>query len=40
MKAAFGTYGGRLYTAIWWENNMRERDCLEDLVINGRVILK
>jgi len=39
MGGACGTYEGRLYRAIWWEN-MRERDCLEDLVINGRVILK
>jgi hypothetical protein len=39
MGGACGTYGGKLYTAIWWEN-MRERDCLEDFVINWSVILK
>jgi len=33
------TYGGKFYIAILWEN-VRERDFLEDLVINGRVILK
>jgi len=39
MGGAYGTYRGKLYTAVWWEN-MGERDCLEDFVINGRVILK
>jgi len=28
-----------LYTGLWW-GKMRERDCLEDLGVDGRIILK
>jgi hypothetical protein len=30
---------GEVYTGIWWEK-LRERDYLEDLSVNGRIILK
>jgi hypothetical protein len=36
-----GIYGGRgeVYTGFWW-GNLRERDHLEDPVVDRRVILK
>jgi hypothetical protein len=39
---ACGTYGKEervLRTGVWW-GNMRVRDHFEDLVLNGRIILK
>jgi len=38
---ACSTYGGKgeVHTGKWWEN-LRERDHLEDLGINGKIILK
>jgi len=31
---------GELHTGFWWGGNLRERDHLEDLGIDGRIILK
>jgi hypothetical protein len=41
MGGACSTYGGRgeVYTGFWW-GNLRERDDLEDLGIDGRIIFK
>jgi len=41
MGGACSTYGGRgeVYTGFWW-GNLRERDNLEDLGIDGRIILR
>jgi hypothetical protein len=33
------TYGGEVRTGIWW-GNLRERDHLDDLGIDGSIILK
>jgi len=33
------TCGGEAHTGIWW-GNLRERDHLDDLRIDGRIILK
>jgi len=30
---------GEVYTGFWWEN-LRERDHLKDLDVNGKIILK
>jgi len=30
--------GGEAYTGFWWRN-LRERDYLEDPVVDGRIIL-
>ena len=30
---------GETYSGFWWEN-LRERDHLEDPVVNGRIILR
>jgi hypothetical protein len=30
---------GEVYTGFWW-GNLRERDHLEDLDVDGRIILK
>jgi len=32
-------YGGEVLTVFWWEN-LRERDHLQDLGIDGRIILE
>jgi hypothetical protein len=32
-------YGGEERTGLWW-GNLRERDHLEDLDVEGRIILK
>jgi hypothetical protein len=39
MGGACGTYGGKLQTGFQW-GDMRERNHLEDLGIDGRIILK
>jgi hypothetical protein len=41
MGQACGTYGetGEVYTGSWW-GHLRERDHLEDVGIDGRIILK
>jgi len=41
MGGACSAYGGRgeAYTGFWW-GNLRERDHLEDPVIDGRIILR
>ena len=41
MKGACSTYGGRveLHTGFLW-GNLRARDHLEDLSVDGRIILK
>ena len=31
---------GRGMCAKFWSGNLKKRDCLEDLVINGSIILK
>jgi len=33
------TCGGKVHTGIWW-GNLRERDHLDDLGIDGSIILK
>jgi len=33
------TGGGKVHTAFWW-GNVRERENLEEMVIDGRIILK
>jgi hypothetical protein len=35
----FHTCGGEVHTGIWW-GNLRERDHLDDLGIDGRIIFK
>ena len=32
-------YGGEVHTGFWWKN-VRERDHLGDLIVDGRIILK
>jgi len=41
MGGACSWYGGRgeVYTGFWWRN-LRERDHLEDLGVDGRIILR
>jgi len=39
MGWACSTYGGEVYTGFWW-GNLRERDQLGDLGVDGRIILK
>ena len=41
MGGACSTYGGRgkVYTRFWW-GNLRERDPVEDPVMDGRIILR
>jgi hypothetical protein len=41
MKGAFNTYGRRVdvHTEFLW-GNLRDRDHLEDLSVDGRIILK
>jgi hypothetical protein len=38
MDGTLGTYGGEGLTGFWWVGLM-ERDHLEDLGVDGRVIL-
>jgi hypothetical protein len=41
MGGAYSTYGGRGEVhAGFWCGNLRERDCLEDPSLDGRIILK
>jgi drug/metabolite transporter superfamily protein YnfA len=40
MGGAYGTYGGvEVYTVFWW-GNLLERCYLEDLGIDGMIVLK
>jgi len=40
MGGACSTYrGGKVYTGFWW-GNLKERDHLEDPVVNERIILR
>ena len=41
MGGECSAYGGRgeAYTGFWW-GNLRERDCLGDPGVNGRIILR
>jgi len=41
MGGACSTYGrkGEVYTGLWW-GNLKERDHLEDLDVDGRIILR
>jgi len=41
MGGACSTYGGRgeVYTGFWW-GKPRDRDHLEDIGVDGRIILK
>jgi hypothetical protein len=39
MGGACSTYGGEVYTGVWW-GYLRERYHLEDLGVVGRIILK
>jgi hypothetical protein len=41
MSGACSTYGGggEVYAGFWW-GNLRERDHLEDLGVDGRIILR
>jgi hypothetical protein len=41
MKGACSTYGGRVevHKGFWW-GNLRTRDHLEDLSVDGRIIFK
>ena len=38
MGGSCGTYGGEVRTGFRWEN-LRERDYLEDLGVDGRIIV-
>jgi hypothetical protein len=39
MGGECSTYDGEVHTGFWWES-LRKRDHLEDLGIDGRIILK
>ena len=39
MGGACNAYGGEVHTGFWW-GNVRERDHLGDLVVDGRIIFK
>jgi hypothetical protein len=39
MGGACSTFGGEVYTGLWW-GNLRERDHFENLDLDGRIILK
>ena len=37
--ACIGGGGGEVYRGFWW-GNLKERDCLEDLGVDRKIILK
>jgi drug/metabolite transporter superfamily protein YnfA len=41
MDRAYGTHGGirEIFTSLWW-NNLKERDNLEDLDVDRKIVLK
>ena len=39
IGGVYSTYGGEVHTALWW-GNLRERDHLKYLDLDGRIILK
>ena len=39
MGGECGTYGGDVYTVFWWEN-LRKRNYLQDLGVDGMIVLK
>jgi hypothetical protein len=39
MGGAYGTCGRQLHTGFWW-GDLRDRDHLGDLGMDGRIILK
>jgi hypothetical protein len=39
MGWACSAYGGEVYTGIWW-GNLKERDHLGNLDVEGRIILR
>jgi len=39
MDEARGTYGGEVYTGFWW-GDLMERDHLEDLSLQGKIMLR
>ena len=39
MGGICSTYGGEVYTGLWW-GNLMERDHLGDIGVDGRIILR